>query len=80
MPALSALAANVTPRKDGELQKGCQMDDCKTQQLEIKRAVFNAVLDGVRTGHMECPARVFSDLCQTATDLLLDQEEVHGNK
>lgn len=48
------------------------MTDQETQELEIKHAVFNAVLDGVRTGHMQHPALVLQELTQEAIRQLVE--------
>ena len=47
------------------------MTERKKQELEIKERVFDAVLDGVRTGRLENPALVLNDLTNTAISLLL---------
>lgn len=51
------------------------MADRKEQELEIKHAVFAAVLDGVRTGQMEHPALVLRELTAEAIGLLLGPAE-----
>ncbi len=52
------------------------MTDREKQELEIKQRVFEAVLDGVRTGRMTlCPDVLLSDLSSTAIHLLLGHEE-----
>lgn len=51
------------------------MTDRETQELEIKHAVFDAVLDGVRTGHMQHPALVLQELTQEAITQLLGSQQ-----
>lgn len=51
------------------------MTDRETQELEIKHAVFDAVLDGVRTGHMQHPALVLQELTQEAIAQLLGSQQ-----
>lgn len=47
------------------------MTDREKQELEIKQQVFEAVLAGVRTGHMACPTHDLSALSESAIQLLL---------
>jgi hypothetical protein len=47
------------------------MTDREKRELEIKEQVFDAVLAGVRTGHMECPTYDLEALSAAAIELLL---------
>lgn len=51
------------------------MTDQEKQELEIKNAVFDAVLDGVRTGHIQHPALVLRELTQEAITQLLESQQ-----
>jgi hypothetical protein len=51
------------------------MTDRENKELEIKRQVFEAVLERVRVGHIENPSRVLVDLSKAAIELLLGDKE-----
>lgn len=51
------------------------MTDREKQELEIKTQVFDAVLDGVRTGHIQHPALVLQELTTEAIRQLVGPAE-----
>lgn len=51
------------------------MAEREKQELEITERVFDAVLDGVRTGRLKNPAPAVNELAEAAIHLLLGTKE-----